>query len=226
MNVLKKKAIGYLERIMAKTGRVEQVSTWVTAGITEITVHMPGVNPEGWKQVQHTKVKVAEGIYRDYSPALWDRASETCKLIVDTSHAGTGSDWAKNLAAGDPVLYVGIGPTGHKPAPRSFCIGDKSSLAHFLELERMSPAGHFSGIIQLNDADCEELFTHHFQTKLRPIRQDEDLNRHLESCIASGALSDQTVFIAGHIPVMSAARKWLRQQEGVTGSIKLLGFWP
>lgn len=229
MNILKQKALTYLEKMTAKTGTVLAVRTWEPASIIEIDLHLPGIAMAEWKQVQHMKIKVANGIYRDYSPALWDNETATCTLIIDAGHEGAGSKWAKELRKGDLITYLGIGPTAHKPLPadKIYCLGDASSIGHFLALEQLCiDKIPVAGTIALNNPDHSAQFARFFQTKLKTlVTSKKAINDDLTQLVYTTKLTNETVYMAGNIPLLSGLRKWIRQQDQFKGQVKLQGFW-
>lgn len=228
MNVLKQTALAYLEKATAKRGRILDVRAWNPATIFEIDLHLPETNMYKWKQVQHMKVKVANGIYRDYSPAMWDCETSTCTLIVDAGHEGAGSAWVKQLRKGDDIVYLGIGPTPHKPADagQMYCLGDTSTIAHFLALEQLADSpGRLTGTIALQHPNHQLEFTSYFyQTSLTAIAgKEKDKCAQLLPVIAP--LTDETVYVAGNNKTVVQLRKLLRQQVSFKGSIRPQGVW-
>jgi NADPH-dependent ferric siderophore reductase len=227
MNLLKRKAFSYLEKATAKKGFVLDVRAWEPATMFEVDLHLPDINMNNWQSVQHIKVKVGDMTYRDYSPAMWDCETKTCTLIIDAGHSGMGANWIKNLKSGDEIIYLGVASTGHKPimAGNIFCLGDASSIGHFLALEQLSKGGThpFSGMIALDYYEHQLAFQNYFQTFLQPVTVKDKVD--MFERINQYGLSNETVYIAGCIPVMSELRKKIKQLDHFKGQIKLQGFW-
>src|SRR5215468_8368313 len=98
-----------------KIGTVLAVRTWEPGSIREIDLHLPDVDMSGWTSAQHLKCKVGTLSYRDYTPLGWDAETSTCTLIIYTGHEGIGSQWARQLRAGEPLFYLGIGSSLQQP---------------------------------------------------------------------------------------------------------------
>jgi NADPH-dependent ferric siderophore reductase len=137
-----------------------------------------------------------------------------------------GANWIKSLKRGDEITYLGIAPTGHKPVTtgNTFCLGDASSIGHFLALEQLSKgANPFLGMIALNHFEHQIEFQNYFRTFLQPVTVKDKVD--IFKLINEHRLSNETVYIAGCIPVMSELRKRIRQLDYFKGQIKLQGFW-
>ncbi|MDN5285324.1 MAG: hypothetical protein JWR38_1598 [Mucilaginibacter sp.] len=229
MNKLKQKALAFLERATAKAGYILDVKSWELTTIFEIDIQLPGITMQSWQTVQHMKIKVADMTYRDYSPAIWDSSTNTCKLFIDAGHTGAGSNWVRQLRKGDAFTYIGIGPTPHKPiqAGEMFCLGDASSIGHFLALEQLTKnSGDFSGVIALNNIQQQLEFERYLSTNLETVvSKKENLSSSLAMEISQRRLTDETIFIAGNIPAVTQLRKQIKQQPQFTGAIKAQGFW-
>ncbi|RAJ32217.1 ferredoxin reductase domain-containing protein [Pedobacter cryoconitis] len=227
MNIIKKKVLSIFESRVLKQGCVLEVRAWNPATFFEIDLHLPGVDMDKWTSVQHMKVKVSEYTYRDYTPALWDAETETCTLCIDSAHSGPGSDWVKGLKRGDTISYVGIGSTFHKPVADSklLCLGDSSSIGHFLALKQLALGiGEVYGAISFDTESHAREFSEYFDTYLQPIKENKrDVS--LVSWLNEQDLSNETIYIAGHIPTAMQLRTHLKLRNDFNGSIKLQGFW-
>lgn len=227
MNIIKKKVLSIFESRVLKQGCVLEVRAWNPATFFEVDVHLPGVDMDKWTSVQHIKVKVSEYTYRDYTPALWDAETQTCTLCISSDHQGPGSDWVSSLKKGDTISYVGIGGTFHKPVIDSklLCLGDSSSVGHFLALKQLALGiGEVYGAISFNMESHAREFSEYFDTYLQPL-QENKRDVSLISWLNEQDLSNETIYIAGHIPTAMQLRSHLKQRSDFNGSIKLQGFW-
>jgi len=227
MNIIRKKAFSIIENQLLKQGRVLDVRSWSPATFFEVDIHLPQVDMEKWQTVQHIKVKVAEYTYRDYTPTLWDAETRTCTLCINSSQSGPGSTWVSSLKRGDALSYVGIGSTFHKPVAgkRLLCLGDSSSAGHFLALNQLAASdAEVYGAISFGQQSHIDEFASYFDTRLQPIRE-KNWDYSLVSWLERQDLTDETVYIAGHIPTAIQLRKHLKQRDDFTGTIKLQGFW-
>ena len=151
MNILKQTALNLFENSLAKQGTVLAVRSWYPATFYEVDFHFPFMDMSKWDRVQHIKIKVAPGIYRDYTPAGWDIETRTCTLYIDAVQEGPGSEWVQSLKQGDNVTYVGVGSTMHKPAEQGKMIafGDMTTIGHYLALQQLSGGKSLSGAIAI-----------------------------------------------------------------------------
>jgi len=227
MNIIKKKFLSIFENQVLKQGTVLEVRAWNPATFFEVDLYLPGVDMEKWTSVQHMKVKVSEYTYRDYTPALWDAETHTCTLCISSDHDGPGSNWVSSLKKGDIISYIGIGSTFHRPVPDSklLCLGDVSSIGHFLALKQLALGiGEVYGAISFTMESHAREFSSYFDTCLQPI-PDKKWDISLLSWLDQQELSNETIYIAGHIPTAVQLRIHLKQRDDFNGSIKLQGFW-
>ena len=226
MNILKQKAVAFFERGMAKTADILDVRHWHNRTLVEADLHIPDANMHKWDAVQHIKVKVAEYTYRDYTPALWDADTRTCTLFIDAGHSGPGSAWARSLSPGDRLTYLGIGPTPHKPVPGVgvYCLGDSSTIGHFLALEQLAEGkSPVHGALCLTNGRHQAEFSQYFRTALQPVNGES--YHSLRAWLTEHPVSGGTVYIAGHIPTVIQLRKYIKRLDGFKGTVKAQGFW-
>lgn len=232
IQLIKRKAISLIEQQITKTGTVLAVREWAPATITEVDLHLPGVNMDRWTQAQHIKCKVAAWEYRDYTPCGWDADTATCTLIIHSGHDGAGARWARELHAGDIISYVGIGSAIHRPAEDAHLVflGDESAIGHFYALQQLAARPlSITGAIAFGDEGHRESFAEYF-SDLRAIEVVGKSRHNDSSALLQWAMTRpfhrNTVFyLAGHIPVVVELRKWLKAQGFSGGQIKAQGFW-
>lgn len=227
MNIIKRKAFSVLESRMLKNGEVLAVRNWNGNTFFEIDLHLPGVNMENWSSVQYIKVKVADYTYRDYTPALWEEETHTCTLCVNASQNSCGSKWAATLNRGDKISYFGIKPTAHPPVPgkKILCLGDSSSVGHFLALKQLTvdKEGVYGAVSFNNEAHANE-FTDYFDSGLVALKEKK-WDVALLSWLKEQQLTNETVYMAGHIDTAVQLKKYLKQCKDFKGTIKVQGFW-
>jgi NADPH-dependent ferric siderophore reductase len=230
MNILTKKAIAILEKPLLKAGAVLAVRAWEAAAFYEIDLHLPDTDMRSWQSVQHMKCKVAEATYRDYTPAGWDAETRTCTLYIDAAHDGPGAAWAAGLAQGHTIHHMGIASAHHKPVEDHtlICLGDSSSLGHFLALQQLAGTGSpLTGAIAFTSQTHIRLFKEYFTLPLVTVEagradQQEGLSEWLTLQTFE---KNTTAYITGHIPTAVQLRRQLRQRKDIGGSIKVNGFW-
>lgn len=228
MNILKKKALELFEKQFAKTGEVLEVRHWTPATFYEVDLHLPGADMEKWTTVQHMKCKVAEYVYRDYTPASWDAETSTCTLYIDASHDGEGSRWVSELHRGDQICYVGIGGTNARPVEgtRILCLGDSSCVGHFLALEQLAGKGNVMGALVIPEADHRSEFSSYFDTLLEAIPKQLNSNiDNLHNWLKEQQWASKAVFIAGNVPMVTGLKKRVKALPDFNGAVKVQGFW-
>ncbi|GAA4779010.1 hypothetical protein GCM10023231_02080 [Olivibacter ginsenosidimutans] len=225
MNIIKKKIVSVLERKMIKTARVLAIRYWYDQSMVEIDLHVPDMKPADWTSVQHMKIKVAEGTYRDYSPTMWDIETKTCSLIIDTSHDGRGAHWALQLNSGDLIEYLGIGSTGHRYVEKQpiICIGDESSLAHFIALMQLiGKDNELKGTIGFSNPNHLTEYQANIRAPFVPLPKDVEV---IKQWIISESPKNHLVYIAGSYQLVSEMKRFVRNVPGFRGTIKGQGFW-
>lgn len=226
MNLIKRQALNLFEKATSKSGRILAIRYLNDANIMEVDLHLPQTDMNKWEAATYIKVKVAEMVYRDYSPTMWDNETSTCSLIIDISHNGPGSQWVQHVKVGDRIIYLGVTTTNHKPSlsGNAFCVGDISSIGHFLAMEQLAvDKVGFSGLIILNSIKQLNEFRSNYQTALIPILT-RDINE-TQKKIQEYNLTNQAVYIAGNTSVMTRLRSYIKQQQHFEGIVRLKGFW-
>lgn len=228
MNLLKRKAVQFIEKSFLKSGKVIGMRHWDPPTICEIDLHLPLVDMSKWTEVQHIKVKVDAFEYRDYTPVFWDAETHTCTLIIDISHPGKGSSWAQGLQVGDNLLYVGLSSAHHKPSfGEMMSFADTSSMAHMLALEYLTKgSGHINGVVVFDNQEHVDQFSSYFKSNLQPQLRLEELTETWQSWLKNKTLLGQTIYIAGNIPAVVALRKSIKSGYfNFNGNVKAEGFW-
>ena len=228
MNIIKQKAISLLENAWGKSGTILSVRAWEPATFFEVDVHFPNMDMFGWTRVQYIKVKVANGIYRDYTPAGWDADIRTCTLYINAVQDGPGSNWVKSLQQGDEITYIGVSATFHRPADSGemMILGDMSSIGHYLALQQLAANKPLKGAIAIGEeSHCHE-FSEYFKWKVQPVPQKDTggFNSLLEYT-KSADLTDSDVYLSGHIPTCVLLRKELKRRKDQPNGIRAQGFW-
>lgn len=226
MNILKQTALNLFENTLAKHGTVLAIRSWFPATFYEVDLHFPMMDMSGWNRVQHIKIKVASGVYRDYTPAGWDVETRTCTLYVDAVQEGPGSDWVKSLSQGDTVVYVGVGPTMHRPAEsgKMIAFGDMTTIGHYLALQQLAGDRSISGAISIEEENHRIEFMEYFNWDITPVVQTDQGGFHgITKWAKERDFNNATVYLAGHIPTCVHLRKELKRTAA--DSIRVQGFW-
>ncbi|MCF2447574.1 hypothetical protein L0657_26700 [Dyadobacter sp. CY345] len=226
MNILKQTALNLFENSLAKQGLVLAIRTWYPATFYEVDFHFPFMDMSKWKSVQHIKIKVATGVYRDYTPAGWDVETRTCTLYIDAIQEGPGSEWVQSLKEGDYVTYVGVGSTVHKPADhgKMIALGDMTTIGHYLALQQLSGENSLSGAIAIAEENHRIEFSQYFHWDITPVEQTDQGGFHgITKWVQNEDLENATVYVAGHIPTCVHLRKQLKKTSAET--VRVQGFW-
>lgn len=224
MNLVKKAAFSLLEGAFAKTAAVLSVNSWQHDTFFEVEIHCPDLNMEKWAVTQHMKVKVAEGAFRDYTPANWDASTRTCLLLVDAVHEGPGSHWARGLSAGDTLVHVGVASALQKPEPSGnmVCLGDLSSLGQFLAIRQLAGGLPVTIVVSAKD---EAHHDHLESYGVIPVKQqDTGGESALMDWWEQHGPANGTVYVAGHMRTCIQVRKRIKSGN-FGGAVKVAGFW-
>jgi NADPH-dependent ferric siderophore reductase len=228
MNMLKKKALQLIERQLGKKGIVLEVRSWNPSTFYEVDLHLPGVDMDKWTSVQHMKTKVAEYVYRDYTPASWDVETQTCTLYIDASHDGDGSKWVAQLRKGDQICYLGIGGTNAKPVDgkQILCLGDSSCVGHFLALEQLVGKGNIAGALVIKEENHRAEFASYFDTLLEAIPPKLSNNiDNLHNWLKEQQWGSNAIYIAGNVPMVVGLKQKIRSLPDFDAAVKVQGFW-
>lgn len=227
MNIIKRKALSIIGNALAKTGVVLAVRAWEPATFFEVDVHFPNMDMSDWTKVQYMKVKVDEGIYRDYTPAGWDAATRTCTLYIDAVQDGPGSRWVKTLQEGDEISYIGPSRTFHRAVDGQMVIlGDMSALGHYLALQQLAGDQVLRGAISVTEDGHFDNFFNYFKWNVDPVKQeDEGGFDSLLEWTKKQDLTDTELYIVGHISTSIQLRKELKKRKDQPNTIRVQGFW-
>jgi NADPH-dependent ferric siderophore reductase len=226
MNILKQTALTLFENALAKEGTILAIRAWNPATFYELDVHFPALDMSGWNRVQHMKIKVAPGVFRDYTPAGWDVETRTCTLYINALQDGPGRDWVRSLKAGDIVTYVGVGATMHRPADEGnmIVLGDMSTIGHFLALQQLAGPKDIKGAIAIEEESHRMEFMEYFNWNIQPVVQTDQGGFHaLTNWARNNDFNQATVYVAGHIPSCTHLRKELK--KGNCDTVRVQGFW-
>jgi NADPH-dependent ferric siderophore reductase len=226
MNIIKQTALTLFENALAKEGTILAIRSWDPATFFELDIHFPALDMSGWNRVQHMKVKVAPGIYRDYTPAGWDVETRTCTLYINATQEGPGSEWVRSLKQGDLVTYVGVGATMHRPAEEGNMVvfGDMATIGHYLALQQLAGSKTITGAIAIEEESHRAEFMEYFNWGVQPVIQTDQGGFHaLTHWARDKDLKEATVYVAGHIPSCGHLRKELKKSDCDT--VRVQGFW-
>lgn len=221
---IKKKVGGFIEPQVLKTGRILDVRVWEPATIIEIDLHLPLADMLQWTEVPYMKVRVGDLCFRKYTPFGWDAETSTCSLLIDITHEGPGSQWAKDLRKGDLIHYSKIEGTHQSPHPTDavVALGDASSLAHLLALQQLTlPACRFQGAAILDSQHTGELFRDYFCSTVSTLNNREELADWL---VKQGYCAAHTWFYLTGNKAMVAGLRDLLKDLGYP-NIRVKGFW-
>lgn len=227
----KKKAAEFIDTRISKTGRVLEVRKWEPSTLIEIDLHLPQTMMDDWNEVPYIKCKVADLTYRDYTPSGWDAETQTCTLYIDASHAGPGSQWARQLQKGDAINYLGTNSTRQTPNATSsvICLGDESSIGHLLAMQQLTmPQTRFTGAVVISSEQNRNLFKEYFKSPLQAIpRSDVHGHHSLAEWLLQQTYSIQNTFfyIVGNSTMVSELRKLLKKQGYSRNQMQCQGFW-
>lgn len=221
---IKNKAGKLIESQLLHAGRVLEVRQWPNSELTEIDLHLPGINMQDWNQVPYIKIRVDDFSFRDYTPFGWDAETATCSILIDSKHQGLGSRWAKNLKTEDAVYYFRPESTRQAPHPTDCVVGlgDASSVGHILALQQLTvPVSRFESAIVLDNPETGSLMRDYFSPALNALPSFDALANWLNA--QNYCTTHTSFYINGNQQLVIALRKILRNM-GHT-QIRVKGFW-
>ena len=221
---IKKKAGGFIEPKLLKTGRVLEVRVWDTKTMIEIDLHLPFADMQHWNDVPYIKIRVDDLCYRDYTPFGWDAETCTCSVLIDTTHEGPGINWAKQLRTGDTIRYLKIEGTRQAPHATNLVVGlgDTSSLGHLLALQQLTmPNSRFDGAVLLDNPGTGQLFRDYFRSPISTLTNHNGLTNWL---IKQDYCTAHTCFyLTGNHHLVANLRRLLKSLGH--HNIRIKGFW-
>lgn len=219
--------IGLLEKTVLKRGRVTGIRPWEPGTFLEIDLHLPGTDMSRWEEAQHIKCRVSSYTFRDYTPAGWDAPTRTCTLYIDAAHEGPGSRWARAVREGDAFYYAGVSRTLHPPSPLSHivCLGDESSVGHFLALQQLLPrSSSISGAVLVREDAHRCCFGDFLRLPIEPVEGGESALAHWV-LQREDLLEDAVFYLVGHTRTVRELRRVLRESGVEPERVKAQGFW-
>ena len=228
---LKKHSAKLIEPLWLKAGYVLEVRFWQKHTMVEVDLHLPEADMEAWKEVPSIKFRVSGLTLRDYTPACWNADSRTCTLLIDVSHAGLGSNWAKNLEKNAIIHYMKIETTHHAPDAGSLIVGlgDSSSLGHLLGLQQLiNPATRFIAAVTSTHEGFLSDLKNHFDSPIEPVLSDQGGGlKSLENWVKLQGFCDTHTrfYITGNNQLVNGLRQKLKSMGYLPKHIKVKGFW-
>ena len=125
--------------------------------IVRIVLSVPSLRDRAFAAGDKIKIDVGEG-FRSYTPACIDSAERLLHILVHAHGDSAGSRWARSVAAGDEVRFVGParsldGAVGDAPWIAFF--GDETALGLAEMVARGRPSGvPMYGAIEMHHEDC------------------------------------------------------------------------
>jgi NADPH-dependent ferric siderophore reductase len=226
---LVKKALSSLLDNISSPAQVLAVRAWKSVTMYELDLHLPNVDMSKWVQIPRLKCRVDEDkiLYRDYTPAKWDRSNRTCTLYIEAGHQGPGSSWIQRLRQGNDI-YVGHAKPEKLPLDPGnvLCIGDGSALGHLLALKQMtSRLQHpLDGCVALQkesdipqilinkNSDIEFCLTNDIQDTLSQWLHTRSIRNY------------SSIYLAGNIKLVTSLRQQLKAQAEMQARLYVQGF--
>lgn len=228
---LKKCSGKLIEPLWLKAGHVLEVRFWQQDTMVEVDLYLPEADMDAWKEIPSIKFRVSGLTLRDYTPAGWNTGSRTCTLLIDVSHSGVGSNWAKHLERNDIIHYMKIETTHHAPDAASLIVGlgDTSSLGHLLGLQQLVyPATRFIGAVFSRHEGFSSEFKNYFDSPIEFVLSDqgegpESLDNWVKMrCFCN---AHTRFYITGNSHLVSSLRQKLKLLGYSPKHIKVKGFW-
>lgn len=225
MPAIKDRAAAFVMSRIGAHARITAI-TPLTPSLIAIQVHLPQLKGR-WVSTQHLKCTVAPYAFRDYTIARWDEQTQIGTLLVYVDHEGPGSDYIRQLQAGDSLHYAGPGGGQHQPGSSSnlVCIGDMSAIGHFMSLYlRKGAMQHFHCIIHGEDALLPTALWGMEMDRFS-YQRDSLTSVRMQLQAAGVDMPDTTYFVAGQSCLVKDVRMALKDMRVMSNHIKSAGFW-
>lgn len=121
---------GAAARTLGKSGRVTKLQ-WTTEHVLRVRVEGRAFRGRGFDPGVKIKVHVGDGELRSYTPAAIDAEAGTMDVVVHVHGESPACVWARSLAVGDDMHFVGPAPSMPGPdgrAPWAAFYGDETTL--------------------------------------------------------------------------------------------------
>lgn len=224
LHKIKKGLTGIVNQHLLNHGIVLDVRKWPGSPMIEIDLHLPECIMRDWTEVQYIKFNIGELIFRDYTPYGWDADTSTCSLLIDASHNGPGSRWARSLQKNDGVYYLKTDSTRQSLHATNLVVGlgDNTSLAHLFALQELTlPAIRFDSAVLTDNGQTGKLLSCYFKRAPVPCTSEAELIRWLsrqEFCNVHTSF-----YLTGNEGLVVRLRRALKDRGYF--NIKVKGFW-
>jgi len=224
LHQIKKGLTSIFDQHLLKHGTVLDVRKWPGSPMIEVDLHLPESDMRYWTEVLYIKFSVGGLLFRDYTPFGWDAETSTCSLLIDASHDGPGSRWAKSLLKGGSVDYLKTDTTHQSPHVTNLVVGlgDNTSLAHLFALQNLTlPAIRFDSAVLTDNGQTGELLSSYFERPPVPCASESELIGWLS---VQGFCNEHTSFyLTGNEGLVIRLRQALKDLGYF--HIKVKGFW-
>jgi len=228
MNI-RTKAISLLEKQITRNAQVLESRRWNAGTFYEIDLHFPNADLKWDKGVHHINCRVAPLTFREYTIAQWDADTRTCTLFIDASHNGQGTEWVKSLRRGDTIVYLNVECRNPQALPqqRCLCLGDQTTIGHFLALQQL--IGNITdmqgAILVETDEQCREFKAYFPSLPLQVLPAEQGSVHTLLTWLQDCSANYDTVHLAGNTAMVVALRKELKAFGYHGRQIRSHTFW-
>ena len=185
-----------------------------------------------WSPGDKVQVKLDGGfITRTYTPIEWDRDQGTTRFLAYCHGAGPGSEWAKQVVAGDERQFFGPRSSISLQGLTSSTIlfGDETSFALALALEKALPSDVVRRYVFEVDDRLEAASVLHQVGLTAPLmverRGGDDHLPEVAEAISQAAESATTFILTGKAASIQYISRALKAAGVGTGSLRTKAYW-
>lgn len=203
----------------------------VAEGFRLITLESPDLRNLEW--TPGDKIQIALGsvfVARTYTPIEWDPEAGRTRILAYAHGAGPGSDWIRDLKAGDVCDVFGPRPSldvSWVPGP-VFLLGDETAFGLAAAMRRQGYADKVEFMFEVNDMveSRRVLDALDFRARRMVERQADDSHLvEIETRLPALAASGATFVLTGRSVAIQRMRRVLKRLELPAERLMTKAYW-
>jgi len=220
---------GALARAAGHAASVTQVEA-LSPRVIRVWVEGAALRRARFAPGDKVKIHVGDGALRSYTPASVDAAAGVMSLVLHAHGDSPGSAWARGLAAGDAIHFLGPASSMTGPGPEvrwAAFYGDETAIGLAEAIAAALPSGvRLRGAIEVAAEDAASVAHLGADTELEPVQRAEThgpaLRAHLERLeVPAGG----RVFLSGEAGSVLALRAALLERGVPRASLHIKPYW-
>lgn len=216
-----------MAKMIGKTARVQSIEA-TSATLRRLKLEGESLQGLGLRAGDKIKAHVGDGQMRSYTPCAFDPANGRMDVLVHAHGDSAGSDWARALAPGDEVAFVGPSHSldGRVPegTPWIAFYGDETAIGLAEAILDALPAGVVPlGALELADADLRAADALPLDAVRRDAEHGPALVHHLETLAVPAG--EGLVFLSGEASSVLSLRAVLLDRGLSRQQLRIKPYW-